>query len=312
MIDNVKLYIPRCRDMPDISSYLDKGIEKTDIGTGEVSVFGNVDNIKVSQHFGGYYIQGSLPKYMYGDNVCQLTRKEVREVIEKLSDRLHLPLCDAEVTSIEVGANICLSKPISAYVRLLGDMPRMRRVLMAESLYYRGNGKIYPKQYYFYDKVVEVKVKGGTMPKGLEAANMLRYEMRLQGRLAKQLAIQELKVSTLQDRAVYQELISRWLNGYLSINKLSDMKDENLKRTMSVKGAKEIFLAQLIAKSGGSSVIDEFVERLKTESGLAGKRDAICKVKSKLYEIASKSNVKADKGLIEELTRGVKMIAQNS
>ena len=298
--------------MPDISSYLESGNEKTNVSTGEVSVYGNVGNIKVSQYFGGYYIQGSLPKFLYGDNVSQLTRKEVGEAIEKLSDRLHLPLIDADIKSIEVGANICLSKQPSAYTKLLGDMPRMQRVLMGDSLYFQGSGKVHPKQYYFYDKVAEVKANGGTMPKGLEAANMLRYEMRLKGRLTKQLSIPEFKASTLQDRAVYKELINRWLDGYLSINKLSDMKDENLKRTMSVKDAKEIFLAQLIAKSGGSSVIDEFVERLKTESGLAGKRDAICKVKSKLYEIASMSNVKADKGLIEELTRGVKMIAQNS
>lgn len=230
MIDKIKLSLPRCRDMPDISGYLDNGNESSNVKTGEVSVFGNVENIKVMQYFGGYSIQGSLPKFLYGNNVCQLTRKEVGQAIEKLSDRLHLPLNDARVTSIEVGANICLTKQHTAYTRLLGDMPRMQRVSMADSLYYKGSGKVHPRQYYFYDKVAEVRKSGGTMPQGLEAANMMRYEMRLNGRLPFQLSIPEFKGSTLQDREVYQELINRWLNGYLSINKLVNMEDEHLKK----------------------------------------------------------------------------------
>ena len=310
MIDKIKLSLPRCRDMPDISGYLDNGNESSNVKTGEVSVFGNVENIKVMQYFGGYSIQGSLPKFLYGNNVCQLTRKEVGQAIEKLSDRLHLPLNDARVTSIEVGANICLTKQHTAYTRLLGDMPRMQRVSMADSLYYKGSGKVHPRQYYFYDKVAEVRKSGGTMPQGLEAANMMRYEMRLNGRLPFQLSIPEFKGSTLQDRKVYQELINRWLNGYLSINKLVNMEDEHLKKGMSVKEAQEVFIAQQIAK-GGSSMIDEFIAKLK-QNECFDNRLYYNRVKSNLQKLASKTKLSVDNGDIEELTAKVKQIAQDS
>lgn len=310
MIDKIKLSLPRCRDMPDISGYLDNGNESSNVKTGEVSVFGNVENIKVMQYFGGYSIQGSLPKFLYGNNVCQLTRKEVGQAIEKLSDRLHLPLNDARVTSIEVGANICLAKQHTAYTRLFGDMPRMQRVSMADSLYYKGSGKVHPRQYYFYDKVAEVKKSGGTMPQGLEAANMMRYEMRLNGRLPFQLSIPEFKGSTLQDRKVYQELINRWLNGYLSINKLVNMEDEHLKKGMSVKEAQEVFIAQQIAK-GGSSMIDEFIAKLK-QNECFDNRLYYNRVKSNLQKLASKTKLSVDNGDIEELTAKVKQIAQDS
>lgn len=310
MIDNIKLSLPRCRDMPDISGYLDNGNENCSMKTGEVSVYGNVENIKVTQYFGGYSIQGSLPKFLYGNNVCQLTRKEVGLAIEKLSDRLHLPLDDADITKIEVGANICLAKQHTAYTRLLGDMPRMQRVSMADSLYYQGSGKVYPRQYYFYDKVAEVKKHGGTMPQGLEAANMMRYEMRLNGRLPFQLSIPEFKGSTLQDRKVYQELINRWLNGYLSINKLVNMEDEHLKKGMSVKEAQEVFIAQQIAK-GGSSMIDEFIAKLR-QNECFDNRLYYNRVKSNLQKLASKTKLSVDNGDIEELTAKVKQIAQNS
>ena len=310
MIDNIKLSLPRCRDMPDISGYLDNGNENCSMKTGEVSVYGNVENIKVTQYFGGYSIQGSLPKFLYGNNVCQLTRKEVGQAIEKLCDRLHLPLNDARVTSIEVGANICLTKQHTAYTRLLGDMPRMQHVSMADSLYYQGSGKVHPRQYYFYDKVAEVRKSGGTMPQGLEAANMMRYEMRLNGRLPFQLSIPEFKGSTLQDREVYQELINRWLNGYLSINKLVNMEDEHLKKGMSVKEAQEVFIAQQIAK-GGSSMIDEFIAKLK-QNECFDNRLYYNRVKSNLQKLASKTKLSVDNGDIEELTAKVKQIAQDS
>lgn len=310
MVDNVKLYLQRCRDMPSVAPFLDSGSQRTDIDTGEVSIYGSVSNIMVSQTFGGYYIQGSLPKYLYGNNVCQLTRKDIGTAIEGLSDTLHIPIQDADVTGIEVGANICLSKMPSAYIGLLGDMPRMKRVMLGDSLYYRGSGKAFPKQYYFYDKKQEVKEKGGVMPVGLETANMLRYEMRLYRHLAKQLGIQELKASTLQDRAVYRELVNRWLDGYLSINKITDMKEDGLKSVSSLKDAKEMFLARLISRLGGSSVIEEFITDLKTDSGMIGKRDAISKTKRELYRLARLKGGSVD-DVVNELTDNIRLIAQD-
>ena len=309
MIDNVKLYLQRCRDMPNVSLYLDSGNEKTNIATGETSVYGSVENMMIAQTFGGYYIQGSLPKYLYGNNVCQLTRKDVGMAIEKLSDTLHIPLQDADVTSIEVGANVCLSKPPSAYIRLLGNMPRMKRVMLGDSLYYRGSGKTFPKQYYFYDKKQEVKEKGGVMPVGLETANMLRYEMRLYRHLSKQLGIQEVKASTLQDRAVYQELVSRWLEGYLSINKITDMKGSGKKKGLSVKDAQTIFIARCLAKSGISS-INDFVDELRQDDCFDN-RLYYNRLKVNLQKLASKGKSSASNALIDELTDSIKMITQN-
>ena len=149
------------------------------------------------------------------------------------------------------------------------------------------------------------------MPVRLETANMLRYEMRLYRRLAKQLGIQELKASTLQDRAVYRELVNRWLDGYLSINKITDMKEDGLKGVSGLKEAKELFLARLIARSGGTSVIEEFINDLKTGSGMIGKRDVISKTKRELYRLAMLKKGSVDDGLINELTDNVKMIAQD-
>ena len=134
--------------------------------------------------------------------------------------------------------------------------------------------------------------------------------MRLTKRLPKQLGIQELKASTLQDRAVYRELVNRWLDGYLSINKITDMKEDGLKSVSSLKDAKEMFLARLISRLGGSSVIEEFITDLKTDSGMIGKRDVISKTKRELYRLARLKGGSVD-DVVNELTDNIRLIAQD-
>ena len=53
MYDKVRMFLPRCRDMPDISQYLESVGEKTS-STGEISTYGFIDGLKVTQFMGGY------------------------------------------------------------------------------------------------------------------------------------------------------------------------------------------------------------------------------------------------------------------
>ena len=62
MYDKVRMFLPRCRDMPDISQYLESVGEKTS-STGEASIYGFVDGLKVSQFMGGYVVGGSLSMF---------------------------------------------------------------------------------------------------------------------------------------------------------------------------------------------------------------------------------------------------------
>ena len=72
MYDKIKLYLPKCRGMPDISQYLDNGGEKTNIITGETSTFGFVNNMRINQFVGGYVVSGSLSGFLYDNNLYPL------------------------------------------------------------------------------------------------------------------------------------------------------------------------------------------------------------------------------------------------
>ena len=267
MYDKIKLFVQRNSGTPDISGYLDEAKEQTDIRTGEVNVFGSLEGLKVCMYVGGYSIIGSLAKYMYQSNIYPLDRHTTAQAIEKLSDSLHLDLKEADVTGVEFGTQFLMKKPPQVYINKLGDMPRRKRLLCAEStLYYTGTGsqqRQRQKQVLcFYDKKADAAAKGLIMPQGFERSNLLRYELRLNGRIPHQTGRHTVTASTLSDREFYRQLVTMWEDNYFSISKLNGVKQNVMNEIKSVKDAKAVLFARLLSQSG-KDVITDYLEELK-------------------------------------------------
>ena len=139
MYDKVKLWVDRAvigRHFPIIAPVLEEAKEQTDLATGEIRTFGSVGGLKVSIYTGGVSIIGSLPKFIYGNNVCPFDRHSTQRAIEKLSDLFHINIADADVTGIEFGTNFLMKYKVSDYLSKLGEMPRLSRFrFMPYSLY---------------------------------------------------------------------------------------------------------------------------------------------------------------------------------
>lgn len=267
MYDKIKLFVQRNCGTTDISGYLDEAKEQTDIRTGEVNVFGSLEGLKVCMYVGGYSIIGSLAKYMYQSNIYPLDRHTTAQAIEKLSDSLHLDLKEADVTGVEFGTQFLMKKPPQVYINKLGDMPRRKRLLCAEStLYYTGTGsqqRQRQKQVLcFYDKKADAAAKGLIMPQGFERSNLLRYELRLNGRIPHQTGRHTVTASTLSDREFYRQLVTMWEDNYFSISKLNGVKQNVMNEIKSVKDAKDVLFARLLSQSG-KDVITDYLEELK-------------------------------------------------
>lgn len=139
MYDKVRLFLPKCRGMPDISQYLDNGGEKTNIVTGETNVYGFINNLRINQFVGGYVVSGSLSGFLYDNNLYPLDYHTTAKAIEKLSDSLHLEMRLADVLGLEFGTNFVMEKAPKVYLDKLGDMPRKVRVQgNTNTLYYQG------------------------------------------------------------------------------------------------------------------------------------------------------------------------------
>ena len=309
MYDKVNLWIDRAdagEQYLHIAAHLDEAKEQTDLKTGETKVFGSLEGLKVIIHTGGLSLVGSLPKYLYGgNNIYPLNRHTTKEAIEKMSDNLHINVDAANVTQIEFGTAFVMAHPVSEYLNRLGAMPLLQRYHFEENtLYYKGRGKKQPKAFVFYDKKADAAAKGMTLPNGFEEANLLKYEMRLNGRLCQQLGTPELTASTLSEISFYRLLMKRYIESYFTIRKQKKIKTEGMEEIKTVSDAYDVFVARLISQSTQNE-IGGFLDELK-EAGVFADRKNYYRLKKKIEEVSAKANITVSDELIRELDDAVK------
>lgn len=307
MYDKVKLFYPRTRATPDISGYLSKAKEQTDLNTGEVCTFGSLEGLKVGLYVGGYSIIGSLSKYLYQNNIYPLDRHSTAEAIEKMSDALHLDMGEANVTGLEFGTQFLMRKPVDEYLRKLGDMPKLLRYhFEVGTLYYKHRGQQQPKTFCFYDKKADAAAKGIAIPKGFENANLLKYEMRLNRRLPQQLGVAAVQASTLSEIEFYRTLVRKWQTHYFSITKLHQVKTDVMSEIKTVSDAFNVLVARLISQSDQTQIA-AFLEELKN-ANVFDDRKCYTRLKNKIVEVANKASVSVSDEDIRELDDEIKNV----
>lgn len=307
MYDKVKLWVARTGLTPDVSKFLDKAIEQTDLETGEVCIFGGLDGLKVSIYAGAISIVGSLSKYHYPNNIYPLDRHTTAQAINKLSDSLHFSLNDAKVVSLEYGTQFIMAHPVENYLSKLGNMSRLSRYHFEPgSLYYRSGGKEQLKTFHFYDKKADAIAKGMTMPAGFADANLLKYEMRLNGRLPQQLGVPAVTASTLSEKTFYRSLMKRYQENYFSISKQNQIKTDVMNEIKTVSDAFDVLVARLINQSDQTEIAG-FLEELKDAKVFTDKK-YYTRLKNKIQEVSTKASITAPDELIKELDDEVKNV----
>ena len=304
MYDKVKLWFDRVivgDQFPTIANYLDEAYTKTSHQTGEVITFGCLEGMKVSIFAGGLSVVGSLCKYLNGgSNVYPLDRHTTAQAIEKLSDALHLQVDEASVTGIEFGTNFMMKHPVADYISRLGTMPRAERMQATPtSIRYEGTGKRHPKVVAFYDKLSDADSKGMDYPEDMKDKNLLRYEIRYNGRLPHQLGVPEVKASTLTETPFYRLMVKRYQDGYFSISKLYQVKTNVMSEIKTVSDAFNVFVARLISQTDQTQ-IGGFLDELK-EAAVFEDRKNYSRLKKKIQEVATKANITVSDELMKEL-----------
>lgn len=300
MYDKVSLWIPRTRDMPDMGSLLDEAKEQTNLKTGEVCTFGNIHGLRVSIYVGGVSIVGSLTRMLYSSNIYPLDRHSTAEAVKCLSDTLHVDAGAAKVTGLEFGKVFIMANPVECYLSRLGDMQRMLRYhFEVGTLYYKSRGRTQPKVIAFYDKIADAYAKGMEIPSGFDNANMLKYELRMKGRLAQQLGVPCVDASTLSEERFYRSMVRRYQETYFSISKSNKISRNDMSEIKTVQDAYEAFVARLMA-DGEEGQIMAFMDELK-EAKVFDDRKYYTRLKEKIQKIAAKAGSSVPDELSKEL-----------
>lgn len=300
MYDKVKLWIPRTRDTPDMSSFLDEAKEQTNLKTGEVCTLGSIKGLRVSIYAGGVSIAGSLTRMLYPNNIYPLNRHSTAEAVKCLSDTLHVDAGAAKVTGLEFGRVFIMANPVESYLSRLGDMQRMLRIHFEEgTLYYKPRGRTQSRVIAFYDKIADAYAKGMEIPDGFDNANMLKYELRMKGRLAQQLNEPYVEASTLSEERFYRSMVRRYQETYFSISKSNQISRNDMSEIKTMNDAYEAFVARLMANSGEEQ-ITAFMDELK-EAKVFDDRKYYTRLKKKIQKIAAKAGSSVPDELSKEL-----------
>lgn len=307
MYDKVRMMTSRTRGDGDITRYLGNAKEQTDLKTGEVCAFGGFHGMRVDVYAGYVYITGSLAKLMHGSNVYTLDRHTTGQAIEMLGDGLHVDLGNASVTELEFGQNFIVSRHVGEYLQRLGDMPRMTRGEFGKSsLYYMGKGKKKPLVLTFYDKKADALAKGMALPAGYDGVNLLRYEMRLKGRLPYRLGVPAVTASTLSERPFYDMMVRRYVDMYFSIKKVNKLIIEDMTKIKTAGDAFSMLVA-LMVREVGQARVEEFMRRLKDGKVLKNRSD-YTHLRKRIQEVTEMAGGIAQDELVKEMDDAVKNV----
>lgn len=279
--------------------------EGSERGTGEKRIEGYLNGMRVRvwPSRQRMRIEGSLPKFLFKENVTMLTRETTREALENLGEALEIDIGKAKVSSLEFGLNIVTRQEPWVYLERLGEMSRReRKAYSRDTLYYEHKGREQRDALKIYDKAKEAKQKnnrGMQIPVEWRGKNILRFELALNSRLPQQLDMEEIKASSLCTCEVWEKLKAMLLEKYESITKISK-NGIDTKRIRSPKDAKEGFLSFLGADVDLASRVDAYIAMLKANNAFKDRR-YYTRTESALKKDISKSSLLETDGLIEEL-----------
>ncbi len=211
--------------------------------------------------------KGSLCKWHLGDNLRTLDRKATQEAVEHLSDTLHLPMDEADITRLDFGTNLIMKHPVSLYLDKLGELRHSKRTEASNGLYYWGNGKVLN----FYDKNRERKSAGEPIPELYAGRNVLRYEIRYTKRIPQQLNRPYVTAADLYNRAFFDDMLHRWRDTYRAIQKINDKIPEfDMIRRKSDLYRLGVLLAA--EAEGGKQALNRRIKRMQADGKLTKKQ----------------------------------------
>ena len=208
---------------------------------GTPYIVGHINNYRVYADDNGIRLSGSIAKLSKGENVSTPTHKDIDNGLQLLSDTLHLDVGMATVLRIDIACTFGMSNPVASYLNLLTSMPGYERASIGNnSLYfYSPNRKLY-----FYDKRAELYSRGERIPRTwLNIPNLLRYEMRFNWTVGKQIVQDTLKASSLRERQPMVRLARLWAQGYQHIAK---KQDDPFLKIITPKDAINVMLIDLL------------------------------------------------------------------
>lgn len=296
----------------DLIKRLDNVKEVTNRSTGEITEKGYSGNFSFQRNESGYSFLGSLTKAKNNHNFTGITIKEANETINNLSDNIHFDLGNGFLSRVDFGNCFSMKEKPEVYFHSLGYLNAHldRSKKKKTSLYYGYDNT--SRALIFYDKQKEYLDKHVPVPNQFQNGNFLRYELKFKRMEAikKHFGKDRMKVSDLVNPTLFNYMLDKWKELYLSIQKepkgIINMSGQNL----SLTDLQGLAFQKLIHSYGGLSRFYEWID-LETKRGNIKKGTSKKYLKDKAREV-TKTQLRIDNDcLINELDSKVNETAES-
>ena len=305
MYDTVRMWL--ITDGADNMLNMLENVGKNTKPNGEYYHYGNLRNMRVRASQNRVTIDGSLSKFVFGNNFERLGRIETSRAIENLSDTLGLPFYQARVSRIDIADNFTMKRPVREYLELLGNVPHLKRGSQENGSVRYSNGQ---RSIIFYDKTKEYQEKNcaDLIPEAFTGKNVLRYELRYRKNLANQFK-SEIKGKDLYNEDFYCSLIARWREVYLKIKKLNLMRSTEFKM-QNIRDFKNYgFMITLLDEDNKKAVWGR-LEHARKQGEMTDRTYYRCK--NELNRLLENTRYFHPSDLIKELDEKIQQAANNN
>ena len=195
-------------------------------------------------------------RWLFGDNILRpLTMEDIKDVIDRLSKILDLPMDQAKVTSMIFWRDFVLQNPVKNYFRYLGMLKNADRIVMTKGLYYK-IGK--DEELAFYDPMAAMKRK--ERPEAYKDKNVLRYEIRYGHEFLSSPGALKITAHRLYDGDVFMFLVPAWQNYYKAIQKNNDI-DLNFDKIKTKRNLYRVGDVSWLNTQGGEEKVMEHLRK---------------------------------------------------
>jgi hypothetical protein len=232
---------------------------------GLISYTGYLDCMWVKSFENRTIIIGNLAKYVMGNNIETLSYTDLMGGIDMLGAELGIPIWDGKIIRIDIGTTLPVIDPVKSYLAHLADYPRMKRMSLANSLYFGEK----PLAIVFYDKLKEMRSKNHQIPPEFINGNWMRIETRFHSGFLRKWAESNSdgsrRVSDILSPTIYKKLVNEW---HKQINVISwdNLITTKEGRINNVKDFGHYLLCKGIESIGGMSKFCELLDQLKYTS----------------------------------------------
>ena len=203
-------------------------------------------------------LNGSIHKFIRGNNIEPITRPEIKAAIAEISGYTGLPLDNAKVRRVDVGAALVVENPPRRYIDALGRLEGFScNPYSGGGVYYSDRGGS-DTGLCIYDKAAEMRANHRAIPPDYAGRYILRYELRHMKGHAPGAPGRIQTVEQLLGTYTYNALCREWARRFKEINKITALTD--MRHIKTVKAANLIGARMVIEAAGGLEVVLERID----------------------------------------------------